>query len=64
LEGSHFRSPYYASSCFDRMHTLLPQSASYLTTPNQHQADRAIRRLRLTLPLGPRRRQYYGVAQT
>ena len=45
------------------MHTLLPHSASELTTPNQHQADWEIRRLRVTLSLGPRRRLHYGEAQ-
>src|ERR1019366_4526590 len=47
--------PNHASSCFDRMHTLLPHSAPRLPRRTGHMSSLGLEicRLRLTLPMAP-----------
>src|ERR1035437_519127 len=55
----------HASSCFDRMHTLLPHSAPRLPRRTGHMSSLGLEicRLRLTLPMAPISRLHYSEAQ-
>src|ERR1035441_4053671 len=55
----------HASSCFDRMHTLLPHSAPRLPRRTGHMSSISLEicRLRLTLPMAPISRLHYSEAQ-
>src|ERR1039458_9511789 len=57
--------PNHASSCFDRMHTLLPHSAPRLPRRTGHMSSLGLEicRLRLTLPMAPISRLHYSEAQ-